>query len=236
MNASPNKRLIIVAQEKGGVWKTFLAIHLIAYLRRLGKQVTPVDFDFATGHISSVYPESKSVSADALQLRDGTSNLPDMFRFILAGEECIFDCGASTGQTWDTLLNPHGGLWPGLLGELKERGIKITLVVPVARAAHSHEAFALYQQIFPEATHIMAVIRKHAGESFPLPKHPPELTIIPPIAVPALISTYEDSTLHMSLDQIRDSKDPRLGLSPGFAAAYVPQLFGTFDKIQQHLL
>jgi hypothetical protein len=232
MTKSSN-RLIIVAQEKGGVWKTFLSVHLVSYLRGLGLDICPVDFDLATGHLSRVYPDALSVSADPMSLVNGESNLIDMLRLIMGGKRCVFDCGANTGVTWHSLLDQKGGVWPGFLNELRSSGTKLTVVVPVAKAAYSQTAFEIYRKTFPSATFILVSIRKYKDESFTLPSHPDELTITPPLAPPALISIYEETGLN--LEQIRDSRDPALRMAPGFARGYLPELYKTFDKIKDHL-
>ncbi len=226
-------RFIIVTQEKGGVGKTFLSVHLTSYLRKLGHTYRPVDFDVQAGLVSRIFPspDSANLNPDASLISSGESRFPELMERVLKGQQFLVDCGANTGKAWDTLLNQA---WPSLLDELAEAGVKITLIVPVASDEKSCPMFEHYKTMFPGATQIMVIVREFKDEQFQIPSHPKELTIELPLAPEKLFSSYRKKGL--TIDQIATSADPELAFVRGFARGYLPQLHATFDRIKPHLL
>lgn len=226
-------RLLITIQEKGGVSKTFLTIHLVSYLRSLGHVVRPVDLDLTDGLITKVFPppDSATLSPDVSFIRSGESRMPDLLQMVIEGKRFAIDCGANTGNSWDVLFRE---VCPHLPKEMEAAGVKITLIVPVTSDEKTWRFFDHYKTQFPNATQIMVVVREHKDEQFTLPRHPAELTIELPLAVPKLFTTYR--SMGMSIDQIAVSELPDLRLVRSFARGYLPQLHATFDKIKKHLL
>lgn len=225
-------RAIIVLQEKGGLAKTFLAIHLTIYLRKLGHTFRPVDFDLTEGLLSRVFPPpaSGNLSPDVVLLKSGESMLPAAMRKVLEGSNYLFDCGANTGVAWVTLFNET---YPSLLSEMEKAGVKMTLVVPVSSDLKSRQFFGRYKEWFPKADIVMVVVRSYSSQLIELPEHPRNLTIELPIAPPKLFWTYSDRA--MSIDDIAASTDNDLQFDRGFALGYLPRLHAEFDKIRPAL-
>ena len=226
-------RLILTIQEKGGVSKTFLAVHLVTYLRSLGHSFRPVDFDLTAGLITKVFPtpDSATLSPDVSLIRSGESKLPDLMQAVLDGRLYAIDCGANTGNAWHALFTE---VWPNLPELLQSAGVKITLVVPVTSDEKTSLFFDHYKKQFPFSTQIMVVVKEHKDEQFSLPKHPQELTFELPLAVPKLFTTYR--SMGKSIDEIASSESADLRFIRSFARGYLPQLHGAFDKVRKHLL
>ncbi len=225
-------RLIIVIQEKGGVGKTFLAVHLTAYLRNLGYQIRPVDFDVESGVLSRVFPppDSANISPDLELLMNGESYLPQLMSKLLDGQSYLIDCGANTGPTWSKFLSDT---WPSLPRELKEKGVQTTLVVPVGAEEKSRKSFEKYKTVFPWATQVMCIFKDFAEQGVQVPDHPDPLTFVLPRATPRLFNTYQERA--MTIDAIAASRDPALAFVNGMARGHLPQLHAAFDKIQKVL-
>ena len=223
-------RFIIVQQEKGGVGKTFLAIHLTTYLRGLGHHFRPVDFDYHTGLVSDVFPDAASVSPDPLSIQSGASLLPSLIERVIKGELYLVDSGANTGMSWAVLHQ----MCPQLREEMQAAGVKTTLIIPVTRTKVSREKFVDYEGEFPGATRIMVVVREFTDEVFELPKHPAELTIGLPFAPKKLFDTYESSKT--PIDAIATSTDSSFGINRAFARGYLPKLHAEFNKVRKHLV
>lgn len=226
-------RLIIVLQEKGGVGKTFLAVHLTSFLHQLGHIYRPVDFDLTAGLLTKVFPKpaSASISPDVGALRSGESRLPELMERAMKGELFLVDSGANTGAAWQTLFSET---YPSLQAELDEHQIKTTLIVPVTSDEKTTFFFEHYKALFPKATVIMVVVREFRDEQFLVPAHPAGLTIDLPLAPPKLFTTYR--TRAMAVDAIANSADAALSMDRAFARGYLPQLHASFRKIQPHLL
>lgn len=228
------KRLIIVLSEKGGIAKSFLAVHLITYLAKQGHQFRGVDLDITAGITARVFgPGSKNpaynISPSVLALEHGESNLPGVIEAALAGEQMVIDCGSNTGPTWEALFQVR----PDLLNALAKEGRRVTLVVPVSSDAKSTEFYRVYRdQMFSFATVVMVVVREYKEESFSLPEHDSDKTFELPLAPKRLFSTYR--TLGLSMDEIatRDEIKP----DSGFARGYLQTLHKAFDSVKQHLL
>lgn len=225
-------RLIIVIQEKGGVGKTFLAVHLTAYLRSLGIAIRPVDFDIESGVLSRVYPppDSANISPDIELLMSGDSLLPQLMMKVLEGQSFLVDCGANTGATWSKFFQET---WPTLPNELKEKGAQTTLVVPVGAEEKSRRSFEKYKTVFPWATQVMCVFKDFVDQGVPVPEHPEQLSFILPRAAPRLFNTYQERAL--TIDAIAASRDPALAFATGLARGYLPQLHAAFGKIEKVL-
>jgi hypothetical protein len=226
-------RVIIVIQEKGGCFKSFLAVHLVTYLRKHGHIFVPVDLDQTPGVMSKVFPgaDSASVDPNSRLLLSGESALPRLMEKAFSRNLCI-DCGANTSDGWDILLSD---ICPDLLEEFSRKGVKITLVIPVTKDSKTTDWFERYGVLFPGATRIMCVVKQYAAEQFPTPAHPPEKTIRFPQPPSALFGHY--LTTSRSLDSLatEESKtsgafDPR-----GYARGYLVQLHGQFDQIKSDL-
>jgi hypothetical protein len=225
-------RLILVIQEKGGVAKTFLAVHLKSWLDSLGANYRPVDLDLTEGVLTRVYPkpESATVSPDTLALKSGESLMPQLMDRVLDGHRFIIDCGANTGEAWSLLFSD---VWPDLPRLLDEKGVPIVLFVPVTRDEKTGRFFEHYKQLFPKATIVMVRVRRYKTDDFPTPEHPAPLIMDLPIIPEALFTTYLDKAV--PVDRIAASSGDGFGISKAFARGYVPQLHEAFRKFQ-HLL
>jgi hypothetical protein len=223
-------RLIITQQEKGGIWKTFLSVHVLTWLRSQGHNFRPLDFDYQPGVISRIFPESASFSPDARLLPTGESLMPQFIERVIGGELFVVDSGANTGASWEALF----ALCPQYRDQMRAAGVKVTLLVPVSLNANSRQKFNDYQIEFPHATRIMVVIRQYPTQQFELPPYPPELTIELPHAPLHLYTTYEQTLTPM--DVIATSDDPRFRGAKGMAGGYLPRLHAQFEKVRQHLI
>lgn len=225
-------RLIIVNQEKGGVAKTFLTIHLTMYLRLLGLAYRPVDFDYQRGLLCSVFPkpESASISPDVRKLLDGDSLLPKLFEKVIGGEKYIVDCGANTLPAWNVLFRMTH---PKLLENLKSAGVQMTLICPISSDVRTTENLSKYRDLYQGATIVLVLIREYKGEHIDLPEHPADLVIELPLAPKILFA--EARKRGMSIDAIRASTGKELALLRGFAKDYLPLLHSEFAKIKEHL-
>ena len=223
-------RFIVVMQEKGGVAKTFLAVHLTTYLRRLGHKFRPVDLDNTSGTVSKVFPppDCASVSPRVDLIAEGKSLLPSLLERVAKGELFIVDAGANSGPGWETVFQ----MLPHLRDDMS--GTKITLIVPVTSDERTHLAFTDYDVLFPGATKIMVVVKEFKDEQFALPKHPAELTFELPLAPKNLFAAYKSTST--PIDSIAESNDPRFGITRAFAKGYTIQLHAQFDKFRTHLV
>jgi hypothetical protein len=224
-------RLIIVEQEKGGSAKTSISANLIPFLRGLGHNYRPVDFDYTAGQLVKIFPDCASLSPDVNLLRSGESRLPEFMERVLAGQLFLVDCGANTFPAWQTLFSE---VWPDLHEQLASKQVKTTLIVPITSDEKTHQCFASYKVLWPGATVIMVRLRQYREQPLSAPAHPPELTIDLPLAPARLFNTY--LTHAMTFEAIAQTSDPALSIDQGFAKGYLPQLYATFRKIQTHLL
>lgn len=223
-------RLIVVIQEKGGVGKTCLSVHLTSFLRSQGHNYRPVDFDHdGEGVIIQVFPDGASVSPNVPQLRNGESRFPELMERVLDGQLFLIDCGANTGAAWDVLFSE---VWPDLHQQLAAKEVKTTLIVPVTIDPKTANRFERYR-LWPDATLIMVRVKTFAGQELVTPDHPAELTIDLPLAPPKLFTTY--MTKRMTFDAIAASQAPALSIDRAFARGYLPQLHASFRKILPHL-
>lgn len=228
-------RLIIVDQEKGGVRKTFLTVHLTTFLEKNKVEYRPVDFDFEEGMLLQIFPHPRgaNVSPSCTGLRTGESSIPQLMHKVISGDKFIIDCGSNTGETWETLFSET---WPTLHNDLTSAGVKITLVVPFENNDKCRHSFENYKKLFPTATIILAVIRKFKAQVIELPKHPEDLIINIPNMPDRLFETYSNRKLSVDSIALADPKDPVLGLDAGFAKGYLPILHAEFQKVLKHLI
>lgn len=228
-------RLIIVDQEKGGLWKTFLTVHLKTFLDSNGVVYRPVDFDYVQGLLVRIFPPpvSANISPNPVKLLTGESALMQLMHRALAGDRFIVDCGANTGVTWETLFTE---VWPNLRDEMRAADLKLTIVVPFDADEKCMDSYLKYKELFPEATIVLAVIRSFKTQTVKLPEHPRELTIEPPRAPAHLFEAYRTHALTIDAIAKMGTDDKSLGLDVGFARAYLPELHKEFKKILQHLI
>ena len=229
-------RLLIVAQQKGGSYKTFLTVHLKTFLD--GKQLnfTPVDLDFEDDLVPRIFKSAITISPDPRDLADGVSHLPKFMLKMLGGtDNAIIDSGANTGNTWYTLLEQS---CPNLRQDLQNKGVKVTIVVPIDGSKKAIHCFNAYKEIWPEATLIAAGIKQFPNQVLEMPEHDPKLTVHIPLPTRLLFDTYR--RLAMPIDAIRDWKGSETGedlsLQTSDAYFYLPALHKEFEKVLQHLI
>lgn len=225
-------RIILSIQEKGGCYKTFLLIHLVEFLASRGKAFHPVDLDSTPGLTSKVFQgdTSSSVDPEPMLLRSGESQFPKLMEAALEGNSLAIDCGANTGIAWWTLFRET---WQDLPALLEQKGVKITLLVPVTNDSKTVTFFARYRDLFPHATIVLVIVRQFEKEEFPVPAHPAELTIELPLPPPKLFATYVNSL--MPIGRLEKSERPEHAGIRGFARGYLPKLHSQFARIEQHL-
>jgi hypothetical protein len=227
-------RLIIVAQQKGGTRKTFLTVHLKTFLDAKKLDFTPVDMDYEDDLIPRIFPNAITLSPDPQELAEGSSELRGFMRQLLdEPSNTIVDSGANTGTTWFSLLT-H--CCPTLKQDLADKGIKVTLVIPVDGSKKASDCFTAYKSMWPDATLILVGIRHFRTQELTIPQHDPALTIEVPMPTPLLFETYR--TLAMSIEAIRDTprNDTKLSLQRSEAFWFLPELHKQFEKILPHLL
>lgn len=221
-------RIILVAQEKGGMRKTFLAVHLTRFLQSRGQNFTPVDFDMADGLLARVYPHPSglTVSPDVTLLRRGESNFPHVLHEATNGRSFVIDSGANTGPAWEVLMTE---IWPDLLVDLRKAGVKLTIICPVSSNEKARRSPEIYQTLFPDASLVLAIVREYREEEVALPPITPAAVIDVPDCVPRLYLDYERHLL--PIDDIAAGRRKELGMSIPFARGYLPQLHRQFEKI-----
>jgi hypothetical protein len=209
-------RLIFILQEKGGEWKSTLAVHLAHHLRSIGHSFLLADLDFEDRLFTRYDPGCKAYSPDATKLAARDSNVLDLVYLMRQGSNILIDCGGNSLGCWDVLFQ----IEPTLLEDLEQKGTKITLIVPVSDNYDTQQYVSRYDEIFgPRATKVLAAakgvdVRKLASfpgyredRTFVIPRMPDCLALmVDALAKPAgVISAMEPATLPFPVGFARDA-------------------------------
>src|SRR5688572_21887497 len=94
--------IIVVANSKGGVGKSTLAVHLAAWLDKMGHRVTLADCD--TQQSSSQWIREAAPQVKALRLRDPDNIIDDLSALAQETDYVVADGPGSLAETSRALL------------------------------------------------------------------------------------------------------------------------------------
>ena len=229
-------KLLLSYNDKGGVKKSFLLVHLVMYLMRHGLNLHPVDLDTKIGTTSRVFPSptGSRVSPEPLLQHVKKSDLIALMQSLLDGVDLAIDCGANTTPGWITLF---GDTWPKLRQLLTDADVQTTLVVPVTTDPDTYRSIGMAQEIFPRATIILA-LAPNRGDVWPTPPagFPPTHIIRVDPAPAKLINAYLSLSKPLDTLATMTFEQPEMKAIPGMARTYLRSLHAQFDSIRHLIL
>ena len=168
--------IIIVLQGKGGSRKSTTVIHLAHWLRGINQKFRLADLEYQDRLTMRYDPTCLPVSPDIEELlarKPQAMQLPTLMR---EGANLLIDCGGGSFQWWDRLLQMDD---PPLLRELRQKGVRFTIIVPVCADQDSQQGFNDYDDFFAEAqpTKLLATFGASDRNLPGFPSYPAELTL-----------------------------------------------------------
>lgn len=227
-----------VLADKGGVRKTFLAIHLFRYLQSKGVKLKAVDADLTYSPLARRLPADDVVLFDVQegQYLPGNPNGVDRIAQLLeAKTNLLFDCGANTTAIirfiFEDLIS--------LRDEIKRLGGKAVFILPTdGEEKTDFQADETIKAFQDWATVLVAkCLPGHNSKDIKvnIPSMQPGMSFTVPGLEPGLLQFYRQN--RVPLDVIAANPKQAFGIEmPFYARSYLRQLYAQFDTISHHLI